>query len=51
MASGRWSRPVARPARKKMSSSDGEEDARRPSMTWPSLPTDVDQVDAVTSAC
>ena len=49
IVSGRWNRPVARPARKKTSSSAAK-NTTTAEMTWPSLPTESEKVDAVTAA-
>src|SRR5665213_4248407 len=48
--SGRWNRPVARPARKKMSSRAAKKTTTADT-TWPSLPTESENVDAVSNAC
>ena len=50
IVNGRWNRPVARPARKKMSSSAAKKTTTAET-TWPSLPTESENVDAVTNAC
>ncbi len=50
IVSGRWNRPVARPARKKMSSRTAKKTTTA-EMTWLSLLTESENVDAVTNAC
>src|SRR5450432_279651 len=49
MVNGRWKRPVARPAAKKISSTAAKKTATT-ATTWPILPTDVEKVDAITTA-